>query len=172
MKKLIVLTLVLGIVSLASAGYVVSYASDTVTVSGVGVLGIGHGVGVDDKTDGFGLIPQTSASYTVDPTLDGVITAAPVFDIYDGATLAPYDGGIVVLTWGDVVTVPYDDGPWFTFGLAGYLLGTSGSHDLQLDIVNASGETGDGNTIYLSEIPEPATMALLGLGALLLRRKK
>ncbi|MHC4950599.1 MAG: hypothetical protein ACYTEU_06385, partial [Planctomycetota bacterium] len=121
MKKLLVLTLVLSIASLASAGYTVAYDGSDVTVSGVdGVFGIDHGVGMIGGT-----LPSSSASYTVDPTLDAEIVAAPIWTLYDAADMAyyslPYTGGATILTWGDTVTEPYDDGAWFSFALAGYV---------------------------------------------------
>ena len=169
MKKLLVLTLILGIASLASAGYTVAYDGAKVTVSGTDVLGIDHGVGMVG-----GALPSAEASYTVDPTLDAEITAEPDWFLADGATAVYYGtiytGGFTVLTWGDAVVDPYDDGPWFSFALSGYVAGTEASHDLQIDMINSNAEV-VGNTLFLS-VPEPATMALLGLGSLLLRRKK
>ena len=168
MKKLLVLSLVMGIASLASAGYSLGYDGANVTVSGVdGVFGIDNGVGMIGGT-----LPTIGV---VDPTRDAEVVADPIWTSYTAGDMAyyglPYTGGALILTWGDAVTEAYSDGAWFSFALAGYQLGTQADHVLQLDLINSNVEVA-GNTLYLSEIPEPATMALLGLGALVLRRRK
>ena len=150
MKKLLILTLVLGIASLASAGFSIAYDGANVIVSSDVELigGINLGVG------GIGVDVGTLELRTV-----GAPTTAPVITEYGDTTGIGYDWtDLVTVVWGDPVTTPNPAGMWLTAPVSG--VGT-------VELV-------DGNFTVLGsvEIPEPATMALLGLGALFLRRRK
>ena len=154
MKKLLVLTLVLGMASLASAG--LTYVSGDVTWT----LDMGAG------------------------TLTGVSSSDAQYSEYLWITVGDVAGTTVYDAAGDAgsITTPYGTiagyeqyylvnaeqvapenslmaaGTWFVFN---FEPGTS-----EVTVLDGTG------TEVLSAIPEPATMVLLGLGALVLRRKK
>jgi hypothetical protein len=162
MKKLLVLSLVLSVASLATAGLSLSAAGDTATV-----------VSDDDQayvafvayTDGLpGAVALTPAGaqnlsylndYGVNPGYYFGI-ADPLVQVY-GFSVASSTVGAV------------QSGDHLTATFAGLELGAvdqglGSVYLLAEDSVTILG------TAYVT--PEPATMGLLGLGALLLRRKK
>ena len=161
MKKFLVLALVCGIASLASAGLAIS--------------GSGTGVEISDVLTEYNVLLMASS-----PALDG---AVPVL------TPAGTDNLSYVSAYGAFDTT--------SFGVAGIndvyeinVAGTTGAvvsgavhatadYGVQLGLVDAGlGQINllDSNTLAILGtayvVPEPATMALLGLGALVLRRKK
>ena len=180
MKKLLVLILVLGIASVANAGLAtielresdgvtpvadldkVMLGSDYVlVVSGLAadVPQSSFGVGIYGSTytaaDWANLGPGNSTTTVLDTgDISGIIWSAA----FQGYDMVAYDTG-----WPGGIS----DGDWFAIDLSGVALGTF-ALDL-LDYDNASTIIGgvDGTVI-----PEPMTIALLGLGGLLLRRRK
>jgi hypothetical protein len=118
---------------------------------------------------------------TIEGTLIGPVTfrtigapvATPIVARMTGteavANGLPYGGGFANFTWGDAVIAPAPAGDWLSFTMAGYSTGTEANHTVQVDLL---GENVTGGSIYLNAVPEPATMALLGLGGLLLKRRK
>jgi hypothetical protein len=161
MKKLLVLTLVLGIASLANAGFSLAADGTTVTM-----------VGADNDTYAgttFNLICVDSATTTT-PTINyngGVAPSTITANMGFAANWEAYIGlpaGSVKSVW--VIELadsaePYEllNGTLVTANMAG-----AGTVYLR----TAAGAAIDSITV----VPEPATLALLGLGALVLRRKK
>ncbi len=160
MKKLLVLSLVLGIASLATAGL-------DLTTDGSSVVEISFTV-VDGNLEGYDL--QLDAAGTVElgaATLssNGTWLVAPVIHSSDATfiriTAGAFPGiGMPGLTANDIVLS----------------VAVTGEGDVTMS--NASVTTIGGSNLpaglldTVTIVPEPATMALLGLGALVLRRKK
>jgi hypothetical protein len=162
MKKLLVLMLVLGMASLANAAYTISFSGGNVVVGNDEPMIGGINVAIAEK----GSAPL--GAFVLRTT--GAPTTAPTYFEYGATDLAGtgYDA-MKQIVWGDAVTQPNPAGEWFTMAMPGYILGTEANHTVQLDLANGNAEA-IGGTLYL--LPEPTTLAILGLGGLLLRRKK
>jgi hypothetical protein len=156
MKKLLVLALVLGVASLATAGLTVpgltyEVTGNTVTISGADVGGFLMSLEADDGS----------------VLSNGVV--APAFTAVNDAGMWYYGQwtGASAANTSDVT------GPIFSIDFApsateltfvySYIVGASEI------TVGGVAQSLVGQSIV---VPEPATMGLLGLGALLLRRKK
>jgi hypothetical protein len=165
MKKLLVLMVVLALAPLASATFILELtASDTASIVGSGNLaneGAAYFVSIIGSADGGTIVGASSHSlsmitdYTgVDPDLTAGIEAAA------GGTVS----GIYFAEIGDLnVTNPLLSIP--QNGTLESWIGTAGT------IVTLHDNT-TLEAISSVTIPEPATLAVLSLGGLLLRRKK
>ena len=175
MKKVLVLALVMGIASVASAGLEVSVAdadllvgeSTTVSISLTGASNIKKyllGIDLSDATKaelswdgvtfpltGFDLAPKTQNTSAA----DGEITASNLFS--PAISVGDPQGVMANLTLTCLAE-----------GNVDVILSVVGS--TEIDGTTQTIEEVDRVTVY--QTPEPATMALLGLGALVLRRKK
>jgi len=172
MKKLLALVLILAVASLANAGLMLSWdnTAQTITMScDIGLIGgINNAIGVmvDPAIDGtlIGDITfRTIGAPDADPTVNRLTGLEAV-----GAGL-PFGGGFAEVVWGDPITTPAPAGDWLSFTMAGYTLGTEAGHAVEVVLW---GDNVTGGSIYLNPVPEPATIAILSLGGLLLRRKK
>ena len=152
MKKLLVLTLVLGITSLATAGLSL--------------------VQQDAKTATFNVDPAESANNylvlpgTVGYTMELTANAGGLSEIQAPIDFTGFD-------WSFVIIASSVDQA--TLAGAQVLVTLTGAEEFgvgaqALELYDSSGYVLE-DSLALG-IPEPATMALLGLGALLLRRKK
>ncbi len=167
MKKFVVLMLVLGMASLASATIIMDVQAEantnedfTVTISGV-ASGIAPGMYFDIGLYGDGAALITSNAITAAAGASGAV--AP----YDPVWLG-YE-----LTVGEAVddTLPGNDpsdGLWITFTGSSAVEGTY-TFELWDYAVSLSAPTATGS---INIVPEPMTMVLLGLGGLFLRRRK
>ena len=157
MKKLLVLSLVLGIASLASAGFsiVVDTDAGTVTANGTADADIYLLLTSDAGVTG-GALGAAAPSLSGDVGMSAADFAAAVGMSIDGDGLAY----VIASSAGEV----YDTGD--------YLSGAYGTGATVANLYYFSEITGGNGLLDSVVIPEPATMALLGLGALVLRRKK
>ena len=157
MKKLLILMLVLGMTSLASAVTTVLtdielwYDGTTVTVVGLNPDGISS-TGIYDE----------AGQGTVGPPYEMLIAAGDLAAMTGRP--AGYNGVDILAMASPVGTVTTGD--WFQFGFADGAVGdTMTIYDYAVSYTDPVGT--------LNLIPEPMTIALLGLGGLfLLRRRK
>ncbi len=159
MKKLLVLALVCGMASLASAALVWAENDTTINVGDTFTFTLVNTDGVLPTSIWIGLSDGTVAKWN-----SGEVTAAA------GSTAT-----LTMAAWGaEYNAISYPDAPgvgtfvagtWATFVLEGIAQGVA-----TLSIEDAGGTVLD--SLAVTVVPEPATMVLLGLGALVLRRKK
>ena len=184
MKKVLVLLLVLGVASIASATPVLSLSSNTVNVGDSVTLTV-TGQAADETGDGgdpvgggnwYIILDATNYSYGTyggggnpyaEFTFPGTKNAnagggADLSDSYARAymTAAPPAG-----SWDEATDV--DAGEWFAIAIKGVSEGVT-----VVDLTTTGLSIIDGSSLALTVVPEPMTIGLLGLGALLLRRRK
>lgn len=163
MKKVLILLMVLGISSLANAATVLTWSVDGVT------LDIDETVNVTldaDNNSTYLLKWVGNTAGTIASILDIVAKDAAGEDsvVQDPAT-TEYPGwwkvsaADMTATVGDTI----QSGPQYDVTIKGLAEGT---YSL------ASDNYGTNDTLEITVIPEPITIALLGLGGLLLRRRK
>ena len=160
MKKLLVLVLVLALSSLASAQTIMeeislSYAGGAITITGL-TTAIG-----DKITGGIYVSAGDNANATVGAPLHGYPAAGDLCNITQWEGWNGVDINVQKSSEGTIST-----GTWFDFGL------TTSLDDVTFDIFDydVSGTVPVGMMTVI--IPEPATIALLCLGGLILRRRK
>ena len=166
MKKLLILMLVLslatvsfGVIAPVASDYTATLSGTTLTISGPALAsGVSVNPGFYDLTD--------TSMWSGGVELGSPTTAGSLADI------APYSSssdGYGVDCWGgstglEVPAHPAQAGDWFTVTVTGLSVGDS------LDVEDVSDGYKSVGTITV--LPEPMTIALLGLGGLFLRRRK
>jgi hypothetical protein len=172
MKKLLVLTLVLGIASLASASItlVTDYdgsdlnPGDTINFALVSsALGPFQGDTWAVATD--------AGTVAITPIAIASLTNTVVGDIENNSTILNPAGTVGL--WGTTLwsnfAASFPGGEVYTGVLT---VAASGTISVYAPIAEDTAFPEASTTVAVKVIPEPATMALLGLGALVLRRKK
>jgi len=171
MKKLLVLSLVLGIASLASAGldlntvegidYTVDTVAQTVTVTGT------------VRAFFLSFVPD-AGSIEVTSVNSSFASSGVGADPVD-LGLTSYPAGSWVTASGSTNSTSSVSGVLFVLSYEGAVSEITLVDETEWYLGNAELNI-DGTTVavagYTIAVPEPATMALLGLGALVLRRKK
>lgn len=167
MKKLLVLALVLSVASLATAGLTLGTAGSTASI-------------VSDNADAYNIaISWTSTLDVASAGLTAMAAAGNLSEVQDfgvndmGAAFGLPQLGIQQVYAVNVASstagvLQPGAGYEVTFnGIAGF-----GETDMGMGQVNLIDSTSGALVASAYVVPEPATMALLGLGALVLRRKK
>jgi hypothetical protein len=163
MKKVLVLMLVLGLASAANAALVLS--PDELTISDVGLTGVVYAG--NDADGGYEAWVEISdpgiANFEGDPAFteggnpngDSTLTAYPEYGAW-------YDFIVSSLS----PDAPVVAGDHLAINLVGVSMGQT-----QVNLYADDGETLMGSSV-VTVVPEPMTIALLGLGGLFLRRRK
>ena len=172
MKKLLVLSLVLGVVSLATAGidlktvagldYTVDTATNTVTITGTDVLAF------------FWCV--TPVGGTLSNPVNGAFANGGPGDDPALIGMFSYPEGSIVSASGSTGSAVGVDGMIYSFQYSAGTTLVNIVSETEWGLGNASIDFEGGRSValdgYSMTIPEPMTMALLGLGGLFLRRRK
>ena len=163
MKKLLILMLVLGMTSAASAAITWSVSDVEIDVGDTAVVQL-----ISDSD-----MPYTAVWVGADPSPTGVAEISGIAGLPSvvdgGAVLTAYAGwwNIEALDFNPDDSVVITVGPHFDVTISGLVEGT---YTLGSDFYNTDGPN---DSLLVTVIPEPMTIALLGLGSLfLLRRRK
>jgi len=164
MKKMLILMLVLAMASLASATVTVAVSSDTVAVGGT----ITVSVSSNDAVAYLKFLDMVKGTATLGPVT--IYTAAGA----DARVTSYSTGSLYDL---ELQAVEIDNGATGQPVVAGLhfsvIATATGAVDDTFTVQLLNGDTYDvENYETVTIVPEPATMLILGLGSLLLRRKK
>ena len=167
MKKLLVLMLVLGMASLASAGLTFATGAATIQVGGtvdISMLADQAVAGTIATTDLIGGAPNGASTISL---AAGAASTAFAANDQAGNGYPGYIQGIA-----GTVT-PYVLGDEVSIvGLTGDAVGTYTIYSYSAAAWASSGSATDSFTLTVVPVPEPITMGLLAVGGLFLRRRK
>lgn len=170
MKKLLILMLVLGMATVANAALSAIPVTDGIVtwdVVGDQIVGYGNAIGLYDGE----LYPNTGLISPADTDIGtGEGRTVVAGDAAKITADTAFPGGYYTYTIDQIAGISQNQsvGDWFMFDIAWV---DSGDGKMYVDVYNASAEWAVVGTLEI--IPEPMTIALLGLGGLfLLRRRK
>ena len=164
MKKILVLMLVLGMASLASAGLTVTQTAGTLTIENDTVYTLSP-TGQFEAQLVINEPGSLDGTYSFGPAASAITTATVPYLMNSYAASSFGLGGSELIDWSYMLVV---DDP-VTLNLLG--VGDVLSYGLTGGAVSGTLYDGSGGVIT-TFIPEPMTLALLGLGGLFLRRRK
>jgi PEP-CTERM motif-containing protein len=163
MKKLLVLMLVLGVASLATAGLSVTQTGTTLTIENDTVYDGSAGTG---QFQGQLVVDQPgtlTGTYTLDA--GAIAVSGSVVYLYTSVPASSFGvGGAELIDWSFMVMA---DGSPTTFLPVGDVI--------TFDVTGLSSGTlldESGNVLATWVVPEPITMCLMAVGGLFLRRRK
>lgn len=162
MKKVLVLMLVLGMASMASAGLTWSQSSITLTVGEVGTVQLVSSDGAMGKV--WTIADLGVAGLAVSPLANAGDDASAA--VYDTSPASSYYGW----AYAEILdsAAPFNNAPGNVFDVT--LTGAAeGMFTMTSDYYSSLGA---GDSLMVTVIPEPMTIGLLGLGGLFLRRRK
>jgi hypothetical protein len=182
MKKLLALLLVLVVTSAASATLQISVNGDKEPVESQITIGPSDHITLDIWTDApiqpFEAITWMLVCQVIDADITGGQSVHPAMTVSgltkDFPAIVPPEGEEGI--WGiaaNTTIVPVDAGTMLADLIDFHCLGGPG--DVIISLYNApdgSPPTTLFDSVIIHQIPEPASMLLLGLGGLLLRRRK
>jgi hypothetical protein len=179
MRRLLVLMLVLGMTSVASAATVAVYTNVT---QGVDALSPPAGKEAADgdtieivvSTDAQSAGGSTGFSFDVEWSTGGVATVLGTWSMTPIGSVVPYGANGESFILGDgFAGLPAPAGDWFKGVFQVPTGAVAGDGDLLIDVTFhgdlLGGKPADAQ---MPLVPEPMTIALLGLGGLFLRRRK
>ena len=164
MKKLLILMLVLGMASVANAT-VLSWSADAVTIPSINATV----VVTLDADDNVIFSPKWVGNTPASPSIASITSivaraAAGPDSQVKNPTDTTYAGWWTVMTLDLATPITIESGAQWDVTIKGFVEGTFGL---------ASDNYGTNDTLEVTVLPEPMTIAMLGLGSLfLLRRKK
>ncbi len=170
MKKLVALILVLGLATVANAGLTLVSTDMELSTSETAIISIDSAGDVSSQQEfylnlsGPGLLDVSAAINLINSNSEG----ASVIDI--GALGDPPTPGNFIFM--DLAILGGPPAPPVTAGtgvVGNIVLTCQGMGDVTLTL--SGSESGELSSLVITQIPEPITLALLGLGGLFIRRK-
>jgi len=181
MRKLLILMLVLGMASMAMATPTIT-VSNTTPQPGDTIQVYITGTAAEASTDGVTGTGGWSGVLAINYAAYGYTGGSPYLTISPPPTITTYAGGMAGAITSTAVefiaaaagtpwdeTTDVDIGLWFTYDVDVSATALDGDSEVIDLLDNALANVGQ---VTINIIPEPMTMALLGLGGLFLRRRK